>query len=173
MLNSLSKIAVRAKKIIKSIKGIVLGGNFTVTEPNVIFSPSAIRLNTGGSSDTGFTVGTGFNSTVWSIAVQSDGKILVGGEFTAYNGTGINRIARLNSDGSLDTGFSVGTGFNSTVRSIAVQSDGKILVGGQFTVYNGTGRNRIARLNSDGSLESNFDFKVTDNEVYSIASTGV
>ncbi len=70
---------------------------------------------------------------------------MIGGCFSSYNGRSRNRIARLNSDGSLDTGFDPGTGADNWVQSVAVQSDGKILIGGGFTSYNGTSRNRIAR----------------------------
>jgi uncharacterized delta-60 repeat protein len=113
-------------------------------------------LNSDGSRDTGFVTGTGFNSTVEAIAVQSDGKILVGGFFTTYDGVTQNRITRLNSDGSRDTGFVIGTGFNSTVNVIALQSDGKILVGGSFTLYNGGAEIYITRLNTDGSRDTGF-----------------
>ncbi|HRK28998.1 MAG TPA: T9SS type A sorting domain-containing protein [Chitinophagales bacterium] len=116
----------------------------------------------------------GANDYVWSIVVQADGKILIGGAFTSVNGsavnagTGINRIARLNPDGSLDAAFnSIGGiglgGADNDVRSIAVQPDGKILIGGAFTSINGsaestgTGINGIARLNPDGSLDPAFN----------------
>ena len=56
-----------------------------------------------------------------------------------------------------DLGFGNGDGPNGQINSTAVQADGKIIIGGQFTTYNGTGRNRIARLNADGSLDSGFD----------------
>jgi uncharacterized delta-60 repeat protein len=92
-----------------------------------------------------------------SVAVQSDGKVLIGGEFTTYNGTSRGYVARLNTDGSLDTGFlATGAGANGAVNSVAVQSDGKVLIGGDFTTYNGTSRGHVARLNSDGSLDSGF-----------------
>jgi uncharacterized delta-60 repeat protein len=118
-----------------------------------------VRLNPDGSRDAGFATGTGFNSTVSTLAVQADGKVLVGGGFTTYNGTAANYIARLNADGSLDAGFVTGTGFAGTgslVSTIAVQADGKVLVGGGFTTYNGTAANYIARLNADGSLDAGF-----------------
>jgi uncharacterized delta-60 repeat protein len=105
--------------------------------------------------DPDFT-GTGFNGIVSSMALQSDGKILVGGNFTSYNSTSINRIVRLTSTGSLDSSFSVGTGFNGVVSDIKIQSDGRILCGGAFTTYNGATWSRIARLNSNGSIDSNF-----------------
>jgi uncharacterized delta-60 repeat protein/uncharacterized repeat protein (TIGR01451 family) len=140
---------------IQSDGKIIVGGNFTSyngTARNCI-----ARLNVDGSLDTGFNSGTGFNSHVWSTALQPDGKIIVGGYFTSYNGTTINRIARLNADGSLDTGFNPGTSFNSTLYSTAIQPDGKIIVGGYFTSFNGTTTNRIARLNADGSLDTGFN----------------
>jgi uncharacterized delta-60 repeat protein len=115
------------------------------------------RLNSDGSLDTSFAAGSGADNFVYAIAVQPDGKILIGGIFTSYNGTARNQIARLNSDGSLDTGFDPGSGANYLVLAIAVQPDGKILIGGWFTIYNGAPRNRIARLNSDGSLDTGFD----------------
>jgi len=107
--------------------------------------------------DPDFSIGTGFDSNVRSIALQSDGKILVGGFFVSYNDTSQNYITRLNADGSIDTSFNIGTGFYNVVRSIAVQSDGKILVGGAFTSYDGTPQNRITRLNTDGSLDTTFN----------------
>src|SRR5206468_1632456 len=75
-----------------------------------------------------------------------DGKIIIGGDFTTYSGTTRNRIARINADGTLDASFNPGTGASGTVYSTAVQSDGKIIIEGSFTSYNGTGRNRIARV---------------------------
>jgi uncharacterized delta-60 repeat protein len=112
------------------------------------------RLNADGTEDTAFftNLGTGFNNYVNAIAIQVDGKILVGGDFTTYNGNTRNYLVRLNANGTEDTGFTVGTGFNNIVRAIAVQSDGKILVGGQFTQYNGTSQNYIARLTSSGLI---------------------
>jgi uncharacterized delta-60 repeat protein/gliding motility-associated-like protein len=110
-----------------------------------------------GSIDATFNPGTGANATVWAVALQPDGKVLIGGDFTSYNGTLRNRIARLNADGSLDATFNPGTGPGTSVYSLAVQPDGKILIGGNFAFYNSIARNRIARLNSDGSLDATFN----------------
>ncbi|MBX2927528.1 MAG: T9SS type A sorting domain-containing protein [Saprospiraceae bacterium] len=134
---------------------ILIGGGFT--SYNGTGRNRVARLNADGSLDTGFNPGTGANGWVWAMALQPDGKILIGGLFTTYNGTGRNYIARLNADGSLDTGFNPGTGAGSTVWAMALQPDGKILIGGDFTTYNGTGRNRVARLNADGSLDTGFN----------------
>jgi uncharacterized delta-60 repeat protein len=140
---------------IQSDGKIVIGGQFTTYNGTSRFYIA--RINSDGSLDTGFDSGTGADNNVNAIAIQSDGKILIGGEFTTYNGTTRNRIARINSDGSLDTGFDPGTGANNTINAMAIQSDGKIVIGGTFTTYNGTTRNRIARINSDGSLDTGFD----------------
>ncbi|HRH39480.1 MAG TPA: delta-60 repeat domain-containing protein, partial [Flavobacteriales bacterium] len=110
-----------------------------------------------GSLDTGFNPGTGANFLVTSVAIQADGKILIGGFFNDYNGTTVVALARLNSNGSLDTGYnSGGAGPNNSVAAISLQPDGKALVGGSFTTYNGTGRNRIMRVNTNGSLDTGF-----------------
>jgi len=140
---------------IQSDGKILVGGLFTTY--NGTTRNRIIRLNSDGSIDNAFNIGTGFDSSVQVIQLQSDGKILVGGQFTSYNGTTSNRIIRLNSDGSIDNAFNIGSGFNGIANSIQIQSDGKILLSGQFTTYNGTTSNRIIRLNSDGSIDNTFN----------------
>src|SRR5205085_2944929 len=66
-----------------------------------------------------------------------------------FNGNSANYFARINSDGSLDNTFATGTGPGSNVNSASMQADGRIIIGGNFTSYNGTGRNRIARINNE------------------------
>ncbi len=105
-------------------------------------------------------------ASVYSVAVQADGKILLAGQFTSVGGTARNYIARLNADGSLDPGFNPNA--NDIVYSLAVQADGKILLGGMFTTVGGTARNYIARLNADGSLDSGFNPNASGT-VYSVA----
>lgn len=107
------------------------------------------RMEANGELDPFFGSATGFGGWdpwVYAIAVQADGKILCAGRFTSYNGTACNGMARLNSDGTFDTEFFLGEGFNGDVFAMTVQSDGKPLVGGYFDSVNGTPRNRIARL---------------------------
>ena len=151
---------------------ILVGGGFTTlggggtgtTTRNYIG-----RLNADGSLDTSFNPGA--NSDVYALAVQADGKILVGGDFTTLGGGGTgttprNCIGRLNADGSLDTSFNPGA--NGAVYALAVQADGKILVGGAFTTLGGGGtgttpRNHIGRLNADGSLDTSFDPGANDD----------
>lgn len=114
------------------------------------------RLNPDGSLDSSFNAGTGANGHVRTIALQSDGKVLVGGDFTAINGTNCNRVARLNANGSLDTGFQVIRGVESPVSSLVLQPDGQVLIGGAFTFINGTNRYGRDRLNPDGRVDGAF-----------------
>jgi len=119
---------------------------------------------------------TGVNDVIEAIAVQADGKILIGGNFTTLapnGGAAVTRsyIARLNTDGTLDASFDPNASF--VVASIAVQADGKILIGGNFSSLSPNGgttvtRNRIARLNPDGTVDASFDPNA-DSEVDSIA----
>ena len=143
---------------IQSDGKILVGGFFTAW--NGITVGRFVRLNSDGAMDTAFTTntGTGANSSILSVAIQSDGKILVGGSFTTWNGTTVNRIVRLNSDGTRDTAFTTntGTGANTTIETIAIQSDGKIIVGGSFTIWNGATVGFIVRLNSNGTRDTSF-----------------
>jgi hypothetical protein len=86
-----------------------------------------------GDIDPAFNFGTGFdNNGVFDIVEQNDGKLIVGGDFENYNGSVATKIARLNTDGSLDTTFVTGTGFDAEVYSIVQQTDGKLIFGGVF-----------------------------------------
>jgi uncharacterized delta-60 repeat protein len=108
-------------------------------------------------SDTGFGHGEKADGNISAVAVQSDGKLIIGGSFVNYDGVKKNNIARLNADGSLDETFNSGTGANSGINTISIQSDGKIIIGGFFTSYNNVTRNALARLNADGSLDETFN----------------
>jgi uncharacterized delta-60 repeat protein len=147
---------------------VVIGGTFTSV--NSTARKNIARVNADGTLDASFNPGSGADQNISVVTVQADGKIIIGGTFTNYNGTAINRVARLNADGSLDTGFAVGTGAAPTgVLAIKVQADGKIIIGGQFTTYNGVTVNRFARLNADGTLDGSFNTGTASNgEVRSI-----
>ncbi|TAH20569.1 MAG: T9SS C-terminal target domain-containing protein [Cytophagales bacterium] len=156
---------------------IIVGGQFTAyngstsTPANRAFR--IIRLNTDGTRDATFNIGTGFNSAsifqnefmVYTLSLQTDGKIIVGGDFTDYNGTPSRKIVRLNADGSRDATFNIGTGFgiNDKVYALALQPDGKVLVGGNFTSYNGAGANHFIRLNANGSRDASFNIGTASN----------
>jgi uncharacterized delta-60 repeat protein len=141
--------------IIQSDEKVLVGGQFTTYQGST--QNYLIRLNTDGSKDTSFNIGTGFGNLIRSIVIQSDGKVLVGGDYTTFTGSTQNRLIRLNSNGSKDTSFDIGNGFNSSVQSTSIQSDGKILVGGNFTTFTGSTQNRLIRLNSNGSKDTSFD----------------
>jgi len=118
-----------------------------------------VRINLDGTIDNTFNVGgSSSNGQIRNIDIQSDGKMIIVGDFTSYNGTSVGKIARINTDGTLDTSFNIGgSGLNNIAYAVAIQSDGKIIVGGGFTSYNGTSANRIAYLNSDGTLDTSFN----------------
>jgi uncharacterized delta-60 repeat protein len=128
------------------------------------------RLNADGTLDLGFDPKPNLNSSSFAaiscFAVQADGKILVGGDFSSFQPNGApsstarNGIARLNADGSLDEGFNPKMYSSGSVNAIALQADGMILLGGDFTMVEGDlGYMRyssIVRLHTDGSLDRTF-----------------
>ena len=162
---------------------ILLGGAFVTLQPNGAAASSTrtfvARLNADGTLDTAFHPNT--NATVRAIAVQSDGKILLGGSFSSLTAnvdvtpvvsgttttiptgtvTPRNSIARVNADGSIDAAFD--PNLSGAVNTFALQSDGKIIVGGEFTALRPNGatttvvRNHLARLNTDGTVDSAYD----------------
>ncbi len=115
------------------------------------------RILPDGTMDSLFVPWTAASGSVYDIAPLPDGKVMVSGDFRSYDGIIRNRIARINENGELDETFDPGSGANATIYTIAVQQDGKILIGGDFTQYNGSTAGRIARLNPDGSLDMTFN----------------
>jgi uncharacterized delta-60 repeat protein len=135
----------------------IIGGNFSALTTGGASRKCIARIDVNGVLDPTFNPGTGANSAIAIMAYQSTGKLIIVGAFTTYNGIARQYIARVNSDGSLDATFNPGTGPNQQITSMGIQDDGKIIIGGFFTSYNGFVRNRIARLNLDGSLDGTFD----------------
>ncbi|MBI1770608.1 MAG: fibronectin type III domain-containing protein [Bacteroidetes bacterium] len=117
------------------------------------------RLNLDGTIDGTFSGNSKPNNHVSPIEIDHNGMILIGGSFTAYNGTAVGRIARLSSSGALDNSFvtNTGAGFDNTPNVIKEQPDGKILVGGTFTSFKGVLCKGLVRLNSDGTLDATFN----------------
>ncbi|HON08777.1 MAG TPA: Calx-beta domain-containing protein, partial [Verrucomicrobiota bacterium] len=108
--------------------------------------------NKDGSIDPTFMPGeSGANESVYSIALQADGKILVVGSFTRFNDVSRNRITRLNPDGTTDLGINFGEGANGFIMALAVQTDRRIVIGGGFTEFDGKPRNALTRLHG-GSI---------------------
>lgn len=144
---------------------IIIGGAFT--SYSGINKNYIARLNEDGSLDMTFNSDVGANGPIYAVAVQPDNKILVGGNFTHYNGVRSHGIARLNADGSLDSRFSPGGSLNAPVLTIALQDNGRVIVGGFFTKYGDQNSGHVARLNSNGSLDTDFVVSVgTDGPVY-------
>jgi uncharacterized delta-60 repeat protein len=122
-----------------------------------------LRLNNDLSIDDTFKSGLGFDSPPSGIATQPDGKILVGGYFSKYNGTSVQKLIRLNKDGSIDNTFNIpNNGFNifdfRHISDIKTLSDGKIMISGKFQIvrYNSFHVFNLIRLNSNGTIDETF-----------------
>lgn len=142
---------------------VIVAGKFTSV--GGVSRPGLARLNADGSLDASFDPGTGVNGQVRGLALQSDGKLVLGGFFTTVNGIRRDGIARLNTNGSLDASFNPELNPAGKVRALVLQPDDKILLGGDFMSINGTSREAVARLNADGSLDAGFStmFRTFDN----------
>src|SRR5262249_17117072 len=104
------------------------------------------RLNPNGSLDSGFDPGTGVAGTVDSVAAWPGGKALIGGTFTSVNSSNRFCMALIDQSGNPDAGFSMDPGPSSSVHTVSVRPEGYVLIGGNFTSYNGVSRIRVARL---------------------------
>jgi uncharacterized delta-60 repeat protein len=140
---------------------IIIQGSFTLFDNNSALGLA--RLNGDGSFDSTFNPGTasgGFQS-VWGILVQPDDRLVVFGVFNSFNGTPCSDIVRLNSDGSVDSGFHTAafTWYGSTaiIFGGGLQTDGKIVVGGSFHSLGAATTNNVVRLNTDGSQDATFN----------------
>jgi hypothetical protein len=118
-----------------------LGGNFTSI--NGVARDRVAQINDNGLMDANFGLGSS-SSIVLGVGLNTNialpsllGKSVVGGNFTALNGANVSRLARLNIDGSLDLSFAIGTGADDTINAVLVQPDGRVVVGGFFTNFNG------------------------------------
>jgi uncharacterized delta-60 repeat protein len=139
---------------------VYIGGDFTHYKGSA--QTRLIRLTPTGTKDASFSVGSGFDGTVASLIPALDGsnRIYVGGNFAHYNGTAVDRIARLNPNGSLDTTFAAGTSTGTSgtlVLSNATDGSGKIYATGGATYFTGANSICILRFNSDGTLDSTFN----------------
>lgn len=140
---------------------IVAAGSFTTF--NGLTSSATqrlLRLNSDGSRDDTFLGGSlgGNSNYVFRSAQDSSGHIYLAGSFHSVGTASSSNVARLNADGSVDTAFTtqIGTGTNAALNDVTVQADDKVILSGNFTSFNGTTVSRIVRLNSDGSIDSDF-----------------
>jgi uncharacterized delta-60 repeat protein len=161
-------------KVVQTGPNYLIAGGFSFfngTQRNGI-----ARLLSSGALDPSFAPGLGANGVIWALALQPDGKVLIGGEFTTYNGTNSPHIARLNPNGSLDTTFSPGQfAPNGVVNCIAVTPSGKIVIGGEFTALGTIPLNNLARYNTDGTPDTEFNNNLgfaVNGPVYDIAVQG-
>src|ERR1051325_166160 len=135
---------------------ILIGGSFTAT--GSVSVVNVARLNPDGSLDATFNPGTAADTGyVDAIAVQTDGKVLIGGAFSSSTGATSQRLTRLNPDGSVDEDFDPSLVVDQPVNAVALQSDGRILIGGSFVLVDFTLRRSVARLNTNGTLDLTFD----------------
>ena len=135
-------------------ESIIIGGDLLWWLGYTTTPVGILKVNADGSLDTAFIQTP---DDVYSIQVQADGKVLMGGNFNNLNSEPRNGIARLNVDGTLDVHFLDGlAGVEGGVKSLALQPDGRIVIGGEFTTVNGVAENYVARLNSDGNLDTSF-----------------
>jgi uncharacterized delta-60 repeat protein len=151
--------------VLQSDDKLLIGGMFHSIGGRV--QQGIARLKEDGSLDTSFDPGVGVGDpsgvgeinfgAVTALALQTNGGVVIGGNFTLVNGIDANRIARLHPDGSLDSSFHVGSGASGNVNTLRAQVDDKVLLGGSFQTVNGATRNGLARLNADGSIDNSFD----------------
>ncbi len=135
---------------------ILMGGDFLSV--NGVNRYRVARLNPLGGVDATFNPGVGVDDTVWSLAISTNGSVVIGGQFDNCNNYPRDHVARLDSQGNVDLTFDTSNlGLDGTVWAVAPQSDGKVVIGGDFTLAGGLSRSRVARLNADGSLDTTFD----------------
>lgn len=139
----------------------LVGGIFS--QVNGVARNGVARLNTDGSLDLSFNPGSGANGNVNDMLLQPDGKVLLVGGFSDYNGVARSGVVRIHPDGSVDEGFTTGSGFLNAIPNyylsrgaLALLPDGRILVGGSFSSYNGHGSVRVVRLLANGSPDPTF-----------------
>jgi uncharacterized delta-60 repeat protein len=132
---------------------IVIGGHFSAV--NGIVRNNIARLNPDGTLDRSFAEQEGLNGQVNALAIQPTGQILAGGTFSQAGQREILNLVRYDADGQVDAAFGGGAspGTNGSVFALAVQPDGKILVGGNFNAIFGAPRHGIARLKADGTVD--------------------
>lgn len=141
---------------------ILVGGSFTsiVVGGSSVVAKGLFRMNFDGTYDSSFNVGTGFTgagATIWGIDIYSDGRILVGGDFTTFKGEANNRgIIRLTDTGDKDTTFVSGSGFSSIVRDVKVVEGEKILAASLNITYQGQPVKGIIKLMPNGDIDPTF-----------------
>ena len=148
---------------------IMIGGGFTE-----FMGQSALRvfrLNSDGSSDQQFNSYTGANGMVHSILELMDGRMLVTGDFSNYQGNAVNRVATVLPNGALDLGFSVGSGPDGLVYKATEQSDGSIVLVGAFQAFNGIPCNGVVKILPSGAFDPSFSVDLPTSVTFRTVTT--
>ncbi|MBS1769711.1 MAG: VCBS repeat-containing protein, partial [Acidobacteria bacterium] len=160
------------KRLILQPDGKVIAiGRFTQFNGNAV--PTIIRLLANGSLDSSFNVVLDAGGDVQTAELLSDGRVYIGGDFLTVSGTSRPGAARINADGSLDSTFNALIGGSPTITALAVQPDGKLLIGGIFTGIGGFNRSRFARVDSTGALDQAFNPANTSADNIYLASNSI
>ncbi len=147
-------------------------GNFITVNSNATGNGTELKsYNNNGIIDAAFNIPILSNfsngieglANISKIQFLNDGKILILGGFNRVNGLAYNNIVRLNGNGSIDTTFVIGSGFAGGTTAFALQPDGKYIIGGNFSYYNGVSKGMIARLFSNGTLDTSFHVNTVYN----------
>lgn len=165
-------------------KVVVAGMTKIYDGSNWVYNRNVVRFNPDGSLDPSFAIFPFIAQNLDKLLLQPDGKIILLGVLSVDNGNTYPCIARLNPDGTLDNSFNIGSGANNRITSGVLTSTGKIIIGGNFTSYNGVPVQRLAAINPNGSLDLTFSFnghisssvkaleKQADGKIY-ITSSGL
>ena len=131
-------------------------GSFTTIQSNT--RNRICKTDENGLLNTTIFTGTAFNNIVASATLDGLGGLYLSGNFTTYNGTSANRIVKLDTTtGNIDGTFIYGTGLGVLSRGITMGDPGYIYVSAIITTtYNGTSRNRIFKIGTNGTLDPTF-----------------
>jgi hypothetical protein len=140
-----------------SLGNIIVPGRYN--QYNGVNPPMAFltKLKSNGVMDMTFSASTSFNNIPFCSLINSDDSMFIGGGFSTFSGASANRIIKLNSNGTRDNSFAVGTGFNNNVTGfLRISGETSFYVFGSFTTYKGISANRIIKLNLDGTIDNSF-----------------
>jgi hypothetical protein len=139
--------------------GYYIYGNFSGYDG--FASNDIIKVLPNGNVDTSFVTGTGLNNwpfTGTSLLEDDFSKLYISGAFTTFNSVSANRILKLNTDGSRDTSFNVGSGFDNYTLALAFNvAKTAVYVTGIYTTYKGVSQIRLAKLLLNGDLDTSFN----------------
>ena len=140
---------------VQSDGNILIGGAFNSFTTYSLTRNNLARLTTNGTPDSSYQPTA--TAPIQSVFLQGDGKSVWGGSFTGLDSNTRERVGRLNADGTLDGGFTAPTGANNTVYAVTEDTNGNIYLGGIMSTYNGSIREGVARVFSDGTLDTQFN----------------